>query len=148
MIDAFNPETLVAIAPYARAEVKRWRFWWTLLGGLLFSLGVFAALLIGMAASPRDQPLLLAGIFVFVAILPGAGMLAYGLSHPANHPLVRALEGEPQRLKSVAYTYMQNIEGDYVDVARVELKTGASYVFAVPKALVRDRAPHLKRQSA
>ena len=77
-------------------------------------------------------------------------MLAYGVSLPTQHPLVRALEREPQRLHSISCSYMRDIEGDYVDVARVELENGSSYVFAVPKQLAQDlshdREPQLKRE--
>jgi hypothetical protein len=31
---------------------------------------------------------------------------------------------------------------------RIELKTGRSYVFAVPPSIVPHREPHLKRQTA
>lgn len=144
----FDPVTLAAIAPYARGEVRRQRRWWLVLGGLLLLLGIFGASLVGVAASPRDQPLLLISIFVGVAVLPGAALFATAFRWPTHHSLVRALERERERLRSVSYTYMKNIEGDYVDVVRVELKTGASYVFAVPKEIVRDREPHLKRQTA
>ena len=147
MSEAFNPASLAALMPYARAEVLRWRRWWLVLGGLLFTIGVFGAGLAGAAASPRDQPLLLIGIFTVVAILPGLALLTYGLRMRAHHPLLRALL-EPHRLHSVGYTFMQSIEGDYFDVARVELKSGASYVFGVPKELVRDHEPQLRRQSA
>lgn len=143
----FNPTSLAALMPYARAEVLRWRRWWLVLGGLLFTLGVFGAGLVGAAASPRDQPLLLIGIFTVIAILPGMALLANGIRMRTHHPLLLALV-EPQRLHSVGYTYMQSIEGDYFDVARVELKSGASYVFGVPKQLVQNHPPHLQRASA
>lgn len=140
----FHPQTLHALVPYARAEVLRWRTWWLVLGGLLFSLGVLGAGVVGAAASPRDQPLLLVSVFIGVAILPGMALLAYGLRMRAHHPLLRALQ-EPHRLHSVGYTFMQNIEGDYFDVARVELKSGASYVFGVPKQLVQSHPPYLQK---
>ena len=144
----FDSAELAAIAPYARGHVRRERRWWLVLGGLLLALGIFGASLVGVAAGPRDQPLMLISIFVFVAILPGAALFGTAVRWPTKHPLVRALEREPQRLHTVSYTYMKNIEGDYLDVVRVELKTGRSFVFAVPPSIVPHREPHLKRQTA
>lgn len=144
----FDSAELAAIAPYARGHVRRERRWWLVLGGLLLAIGIFGASLVGVAAGPRDQPLMLISIFVFVAVLPGAALFGTAVRWPTKHPLVRALEREPEHLHTVSYTYMKNIEGDYLDVVRIELKTGRSYVFAVPPSIVPHREPHLKRQTA
>ncbi|MGZ5971569.1 MAG: hypothetical protein ACXWP4_28055 [Polyangiales bacterium] len=101
------------------------------LGGLLLLLGLAGATIVGLAASPSDQPLALVALFVVVAVLPGGAMLAWALRSLDLHPLVAALEREPQQLRSVRKAYQTTVEGDFATIAQVELVDGRRYDFAV-----------------
>ncbi|MFV8755299.1 hypothetical protein ACNOYE_32515 [Nannocystaceae bacterium ST9] len=143
-----DPAQRRAIVPYAKTELRRWRKWWGVLGGLLLLVGVAAVTIVGVAAKPSDQPGVLIAIFVVIAVLPGAAMLAHALARLDRHPLVHALERGPERLRSIGFTYSQTIEGDYVDVVRVELIGGRSYVFWVPKSIIAIDERERRKQSA
>lgn len=126
-----GPTNHTLLAPHARAALRRMRRIIGFLGGLMLLLGLAGATIVGFAAGPSDQPVALVALFVVVAVLPGAAMLTYALKPLDRHPLVAALEREPQQLRSVRKAYQKTVEGDFATIAQVELIDGRRYDFAV-----------------
>ena len=122
------------LLPYARATYRSRRIAGGL-GGLMMLLGIFGVVIVGAAASPRDQPALLIAVFMVVAVLPGALLMRHGLSRFDRGELAIALRAPTGRIHRVEITHQANVEGDYIDVAVVTLTTGRTFVFWVdPKA--------------
>lgn len=122
------------LLPYARATYRLRRFGGGL-GVLLALLGILGVVIVGAAASPRDQPALLIGVFTVAAVLPGVLLMRYGFARFDRGELAAALRAPSGRVRSVEITHQANVEGDHVDVAVVTLTTGRTFVFWVaPKA--------------
>lgn len=119
------------LAKHARADLAGGRRFMVALGGLLLALGLVGAGIVALAASPADQPLVMIGIFVVVAILPGALMVRAGLARLDAHPLVIALEQRPENVRAVSHAYQEGLRG-YRKLAIVQLADGSSHSFEVP----------------
>ena len=118
-----------ALGPSARASLRHTRRVWLWLGSALLALGVPGIVIVAAAAGPKDQPWLLGGILAVVAVLPGAAAVAWARRRLEDHPLIVALEREPERLSRIQYGTMQADDGDYHPVAIVTLSSGATHTF-------------------
>lgn len=123
--------THAELAVHARASLRSVRRTWLALGALLASLGLAGAGIVAVAASPADQPLLIGGLFVIVAILPGAAMIRAGLARLDRHPLVVALERRPEDVRELRWAYEEGLRG-YRKLAVVTLADGSTHSFVVP----------------
>lgn len=134
------------LAPYARAGLRSGRMTQLALGlilaGLaLLILGILAAVTISGAADPeRDGILPISVITLVVAGLPAAWLLKLGLPHESRHVLVRVLEQHPEKVRSVAFSYRQDLSG-YTRIAHVVLTDGSSWDFDVPSEEMLARGP-------
>ncbi len=134
------------LAPYARASLRSARMTQLAVGlilaglGLLI-LGILAAVTISGAADPeRDGILPISVITLVVAGLPAAVLFRMGLPHEGRHVLVRVLELHPEKVRSVGFSYRQDLSG-HTRIANVLLTDGSSWDFEVPSEEMLARGP-------
>ena len=152
----YNLATLRDFIPYARAELSRSRWWWRILGGLLFSIGFAGCALLTLVAMTdaramardRETIVIVGAVLLVLAVLPGAILLRQGFKKFDTHPLIRALAGEVHRIAEVRYAYQHSVEGDPFLIGMVELvmlnpftqkrlETGPVYKFSLPAGFER-----------
>jgi len=127
--------TPAELAPHARASVRATRRTFLVLGALLLTLGLFvvgllAAVTLSGGTRPEDGVLPIAIVALVVAVLPGGLLTRIGLRRDDAHPLVVALERDPDRLRAVGFGYREGLRG-YTRIANVTLTDGRAYAFDV-----------------
>jgi len=134
------------LAPYARASLRSIRMTQLAVGlilaGLgLLVLGILAAVTISGAADPeRDGILPISVITLVVAGLPAAVLFRMGLPHESRHVLVRVLEQHPEKVRTVGFSYRQDLSG-HTRLANVLLTDGSSWDFEVPSEAMPAPGP-------
>jgi len=134
------------LAPYARASLRSARMTQLALGLILAGLGlvvlgILAAVTISGAADPeRDGILPISVLTLLVAGLPAAILFRMGLPHESRHVLVRVLEQHPEKVRSVGFSYRQDL-GGHTRLASVLLTDGSRWDFEVPSEEMLSRGP-------